>query len=145
MRVVGAEDSVNTYDLVALADLGLVYTTTVGLEMAMSGLPVIVAGETHYRGKGFTTDPSNWEEYFSALDRDLANLQSAKLDQRQIDMAWHYAYRFFFDYPQPYPWHLLHFWKDAESTPLNQIFSEAGQAKYARTFDHLLGQPFEWD
>ena len=29
------EEKVNTYDLIAAADLGLVYTTTVGLEMAM--------------------------------------------------------------------------------------------------------------
>ena len=30
--------------LVEIAELGLVYTTTVGMEMAMSGVPVIVSG-----------------------------------------------------------------------------------------------------
>lgn len=145
MRVVAAEDPINTYDLVAISDLGLVYTTTVGLEMALSGLPVIVAGRTHYRNKGFTADPKTWEEYFSALDRFLGDPQSARLDQEQIDKAWHYAYRFFFDYPQPFPWHLLHFWKDVESTSLSQVFSDAGQAKYSRTFEYLLGETFNWD
>ena len=57
------DDPVNTYDLVEIADLGLVYTTTVGMEMAMSGVPVIAAGQTHYRGKGFTLDPASWQEY----------------------------------------------------------------------------------
>ena len=47
------------HDLVETAGLGLVYTTTVGLEMAMSGVPVIVIGQTHYRGKGFSLDPDS--------------------------------------------------------------------------------------
>lgn len=145
MRVVAAEDSVNTYDLVEIADLGLVYTTTVGLEMAMSGLPVIVAGRTHYRGKGFTKDPSSWDEFFAMLDQALADLPAAKLTPQQIDTAWHYAYRFFFDYPQPFPWHLLHFWNDVESTPLSQLFTQHGQELYQPTFDYLLGEAFDWD
>jgi lipid A disaccharide synthetase len=56
IRLLPANANVNTYDLVQAADAGLVFTTTVGMEMAMSGLPVIVAGQTHYRGKGFTLD-----------------------------------------------------------------------------------------
>ncbi|MEX1248218.1 MAG: hypothetical protein WEA61_07010 [Anaerolineales bacterium] len=145
LHLVAAEDPVNTYDLLDIADLGLVYTTTVGLEMAMSSLPVIVAGRTHYRGKGFTHDPESWDEYFSTLDSCLWDLTAARLNPQQVDTAWHYAYRFFFDYPQPFPWHLLHFWKDVETTPLSAIFSDEGQARYARTFDYLLGRPFDWD
>lgn len=145
MHVVRAEDPVNTYDLIDLADLGLVYTTTVGLEMAMIGLPVIVAGETHYRRKGFTIDPESWEGYFGSLDKTLQDLPLARLDPDAVDTAWHYAYCFFFDYPQPFPWHLLHFWSDVEATPLNKIFTADGQAQYARTFDYLLGAPFDWD
>jgi hypothetical protein len=143
MHVIAAEDPINTYDLIAIADLGLVYTTTVGLELAMSGVPVIVAGKTHYRGKGFTTDPNSWDEYFSSIDRNLADI--TKLSSDQIDHAWHYAYRFFFDYPQPFPWHLLHFWKDVKATPLSYILSDDGLTKYELTFDYLLGEPFEWD
>jgi hypothetical protein len=145
LRVVAAEDQVNTYDLVEIADLGLVYTTTVGLEMAMSGLPVIVAGRTHYRSKGFTQDPESWDEYFSMLDAAMANLSAARLTPNQIDSAWHYAYRFFFDYPQPFPWHLLHFWKDAETTPVSELFTVDGQKRYKLTLDYLLGESFEWD
>ncbi len=145
VHVVRAEDPVNTYDLVDLAALGLVYTTTVGLEMAMSGLPVIVSGKTHYRGKGFTFDPGSWEDYFAALDKTLQNLPKAHLSPDLVDTAWHYAYHFFFDYPQPFPWHLLHFWKDVETTPLSQVFDEEGRGKYSRAFDYLLGKPFDWE
>lgn len=145
MHIVRAEDPINTYDLIDLADLGLVYTTTVGLEMAMGGLPVIVAGKTHYRNKGFTINPESWDEFFVVLDKTLEDLPSARLNPDQVDQAWHYAYRFFFDYPQPFPWHLLHFWKDVETTPLSDVLDKSGQAKYSRTFDYLLGEPFDWD
>jgi hypothetical protein len=105
IRLVGFDDPINTYDLIAIADLGLVYTTTVGLEMAMSGTPVIVLGNTHYREKGFTLDPSSWDEYFQMLDSALKASENKRLSEQQVRRAWHYAYRFFFDYPRPFPWH----------------------------------------
>ncbi|MEN8173777.1 MAG: hypothetical protein ABFS03_12980, partial [Chloroflexota bacterium] len=67
IHLLPADAKVNTYDLVNTADIGLVFTTTVGMEMAMSGLPVIVTGETHYRGKGFTLDAESWDTYFQIL------------------------------------------------------------------------------
>ena len=69
----------NTYDLMDMADLGLVYTTTVGLEMAMRGIPVVVAGKTHYRNRGFTQDPHTWVEYFKTLNKNLENVQELAL------------------------------------------------------------------
>jgi len=68
IHLVAAEDPINTYDLVETANLGLVYTTTTGLEMAMSGVPVIVSGQTHYRGKGFTFDPDSWDSFYKLID-----------------------------------------------------------------------------
>ena len=62
-----ASTQVNACDLVNAADLGLVFTTTVGMEMVMSGLPVIVTGQTHYRGKGFTLDAESWDSYYDII------------------------------------------------------------------------------
>ncbi|MQC26236.1 MAG: hypothetical protein DWG76_02150 [Chloroflexi bacterium] len=145
MRLVAAGDPVNTYDLIEAADLGMVYTTTVGLEMAMSGLPVIVVGQTHYRSKGFTRDPHSWEEYFADLEASLADLSAARPTPEQVDTAWHYAYRFFFDYPQPFPWHLLHFAEDTSAVSPADLFSPEGQGQYAASFDYLTGTAFEWN
>jgi len=144
LRVVRAGDLINTYDLIALADLGLVYTTTVGMEMAMSGLPVIVVGQTHYRDKGFTQDPISWEDYFERLEKNLADLKGARLGEEKINQAWHYAYRFFFDYPQIFPWHLLHFWEDVKDFPLEKLFGDEGQAQFRDSFDILSGNAFDW-
>ena len=111
IHLVPADAKINTYDLVEIADLGLVYTTTVGMEMVMSGIPVIVAGQTHYRAKGFTLDPECWQDYFELLNRGAGRPGTSRPSQRQVEQAWNYAYRFFFEYPHPFPWHLLQMWR----------------------------------
>jgi hypothetical protein len=145
IHLVSAEAPINTYDLVEIADLGLVYTTTVGLEMAMSGLPVLAIGQTHYRGKGFTLDPDSWEAYFTLLEQVLADPQAFRLSQAQVDRAWEYAYRFFFEYPHPFPWHLVHMWADVAEWPVGRVLSEEGQAAFGDTFRYLVGEPVAWE
>ncbi len=144
IHLIPANAKVNTYDIVEIADLGLVYTTTVGMEMTMSGVPVIVVGNTHYQGKGFTLDPESWEAYFELLTTALADLGLVRLSQAQVDQAWNYAYRFFFEYPQPFPWHLVHFWKDLDTWPLSRLLSEEGLSIYQKTFKYLVGEPIHW-
>jgi hypothetical protein len=144
IHLVPANARVNTYDIVELADLGLVYTTTVGMEMAMSGVPVIVVGNTHYRGKGFTHDPQSWEAYFEMLNDILAAPGLYHLSQAQVEQAWNYAYRFFFEYPHPFPWHLVHFWKDLEAWPLSRFLGDDGISSYQKTFSYLVGEPIQW-
>ena len=139
IRLVAAGDAINTYDLLEIADLGLVYTTTVGMEMAMSGVPAIVTGQTHYRGKGFTIDPDSWEDYFLQLNQQIQAATSyskttPRLERSQVELAWQYAYRFFFNYPTPFPWHLLHFWNELEDWPLSRVLSPEGQAAYGEAF-----------
>jgi hypothetical protein len=144
IHLVPADAKINTYDIVEISQLGLVYTTTVGMEMAMSGLPVIVVGNTHYRGKGFSLDPGSWEDYFKQLQQVLASPQEYRLSVQQVELVWNYAYRFFFQYPQPFPWHLLHMWDDLEEWPLSRTLSQEGQAWFGDTFRYLLGEPIKW-
>lgn len=141
IHLVAAEDPINTYDLVETANLGLVYTTTTGLEMAMSGVPVIVSGQTHYRGKGFTFDPDSWDSFFKLIDELILSGKNSQLTQEQVKQAWNYAYRFFFEYPCPFPWHLLHFWEEQKTKPMSYVLSEQGQSEYGDTFRYLVGEP----
>jgi hypothetical protein len=145
IHLVPAAAKINTYDIVEIADLGLVYTTTVGMEMAMSGVPALVVGRTHYRGKGFTLDPDTWDSYFSLLDRVISEPEGFRMSKEQVDLAWNYAYRFFFEYPQPFPWHLLRLWNDVDNNPMGQVLSRQGLSRYAKTFRYLAGDPVEWD
>ncbi len=144
-RLIEAESSMNTYDLIEISDLGLVYTTTVGLEMAMSGIPVIVAGKTHYRDKGFTLDPDSWESLSEHLEKTISDPRANKLTSDQVENAWHYAYCFFFEYPCPFPWHRRDFWKKIEVWPIEKTLSEDGLAIFGDTFRYLTGEPRIWD
>ena len=144
IHVIGALDPINTYDLIEIADLGLAYTTTVGVETAMNGRPVIACGDTHYRKRGFTIDPNTWEEYFAALENVLSDLPAHRLTGEQTAKAWNYAYRFFFEYPRPFPWRLMNFWDDLEVWPLNKVLSEEGMSHFGDTFKFLVGEPFTW-
>jgi hypothetical protein len=144
IHLVEADEAVNTYDLIEVADLGLVYTTTVGMEMAMSGVPVAVAGQTHYRNRGFTLDAGDWQAYFAGLAQVLADPASLRLSQAQVAQAWRYAYRFYFDYPCAFPWHLLYFWDNMEQYPLDQVLSAAGQQQFGEAFRGLAGERRDW-
>jgi hypothetical protein len=134
----------NTYDIVEIADLGLVYTTTVGMEMAMAGLPVIVAGKTHYAGKGFTIDPPTWQAYMQTLDEILLNPADFRLSPAQVEQAWLYAYLFFFEFSLPFPWHLLWLGEDFRMRPMRYVLSLEGKARYSQTFGYLAGEPLDW-
>lgn len=144
IHLVAFDAPVNTYDLVQIADVGLVYTTTVGLEMAMSGVPVIAAGRTHYRGRGFTLDADSWQAYFQILETVLANPASLRLDHEKLRQAWHYAYCFFFAYPMVFPWHLQHLEKDTQEWQLSRVLSTEGQAEFSQTFRRLTGEARQW-
>jgi hypothetical protein len=144
VHLVGPREKINTYDIMQIADIGLVYTTTVGMEMAMHGIPVLVAGLTHYRGRGFTIDPASWEDYFGQLGKILKSPKKYRLRQSQIDMAWQYGYYFFFEFPRPFPWHLVRVWDDYQERPMNLVLNPEGQEKYGRTFEYLTGEVLDW-
>ncbi|HSN94750.1 MAG TPA: hypothetical protein VLR89_06775 [Anaerolineaceae bacterium] len=144
IHLIRPEDPINTYDLIELASVGLVYTTTVGLEMAMAGLPVVVTGRTHYAQKGFTYDPVDWPAYQNMLDKILAKPREARLSPKQTEQAWLYAYLFFFEFSLPFPWHLLWLAEDFKARPLRFVLNQQGQARYAQTFNYLVGEPLDW-
>jgi hypothetical protein len=145
VRLVGPMDKVNTYDLMELICLGLVYTTTTGLEMVMNRIPVVVAGETHYRGRGFTMDPTSWDEYFSLLIKISGNSIPFHLTEKQVELAWRYAYHFFFTYPLPFPWHLGSLSKDIKNWPMDRVLGSEGRNEYGQTFRYLAGEPIDWN
>lgn len=144
IHLVRPDEKVNTYDLLEVTDFGLVYTTTVGLEMAMRGIPVVVAGQTHYRNRGFTHDPDSWEAYFDTLRSLLPDLESARLTQNQVELSWRYSYLFFFHFSKPFPWHLLDLEEDYKARPVEFTLGEEGRQRYDQTLAFLTGEPLVW-
>lgn len=83
------------YDLLPICTVGLVHTTTVGIEMAAKGIPVITTARAPYRSFGFTLDPTNQKDYYDDLERCLAGQKHIQC-QRQIEKA--YKFILFYHY-----------------------------------------------
>ncbi len=96
ITIVLPQSEISSYRLIELADLVLTYSSTIGLEAALMGKPVQVAGQTHYRGKGFTIDTKSQSEYFKELAAQLENKNSNKTVD--VSIARRYAYLFFKKY-----------------------------------------------
>jgi hypothetical protein len=82
------DTDIDTYSIIDYIDTGIVYSTSVGLEMAYNGTPVITSGQSHYRGHGFTIDPEGIREY---TDR-LSNIQDQRCTYEMQQLAQRYAY-----------------------------------------------------
>jgi capsule polysaccharide modification protein KpsS len=100
IEVLAANDPTSSYGLMDACDFGLVFTSTTGLELALNGKPVVVAGNTHYRGKGFTVDVKSAEDFDVALERLSASTRYFRPD---IERVRRYANLFFFDAPITIP------------------------------------------
>ena len=140
ITVLPAEAPINTYAIMQIADLGLVYASTAGLEMAVRGIPVVCGiSNQHFNQKGFTIDPESQGEYFYQIDRILQNPQEFRLSGRQIELAWCYADVYFNQWPRAFPWLAgPNFWKDLTEWPLDRMLSDEGHNKYGSVFDIML-------
>lgn len=98
VRIIGPEERISSYALVEASDTVLVYSSTTGLEASVSGRPVVVAGEVHYRGRGFTVDLDAPEDLTRVIDEGVPSLTPA-----QVELARRYAYAYFFRLMTPVP------------------------------------------
>ena len=85
--ILSPKAKIRVYELFPIVKVGLVHTSTVGIEMAGRGLPVITTARSPYRGFGFTLDPLNKKDYFDILKKTLDGEKSIILD-RQLDLSW---------------------------------------------------------
>ena len=85
------------YDLLPSAKLGLVHTTTVGVEMAARGMPVITTARSPYRGLGFTIDADSPAAYFELLGRTLRG-ETIVPRKLQMDLAYKFILFNFYHY-----------------------------------------------
>jgi hypothetical protein len=62
-NILHADTNVDTYKLFDILDAGIVYSSTVGLEMSYNNIPVITGGYPPYHGFGITFDPADTNDY----------------------------------------------------------------------------------
>lgn len=71
--LIDSTSPVNSYDLVDAMDFGIVYGSTIGLEIAYAGKPCIVAGAPHYLDQPFAITPKSTADYFDRIRALAAN------------------------------------------------------------------------
>jgi len=93
------DTEVNTYELLDDLDAGVVFNSTVGLEMVYRGIPVVTGGDTHYRGLDITYDPDDQSAYFDTLSR----IGSLEMPPERTARARRYAYYLMVKKHIPFP------------------------------------------
>ncbi|MEO5579214.1 MAG: hypothetical protein ABIR58_01035, partial [Gemmatimonadaceae bacterium] len=91
VRVISAEEDVSPANLFEMIDGGVTVYGTGGLELALMGKPVILAGEAHYGGLGFTNDGHTPAAYRDFLRRAAA-LSPLTSDQRAAVRKYAYSH-----------------------------------------------------
>lgn len=100
VKLIGATAEISPRAFYDAIDGAVTAYGTAGLEVALLGKPVILAGEAHYGAKGFTYDAESAEGYRDLL-RQVAHL--TRLNAEQLDLARKYAHCYFVRRQIPLP------------------------------------------
>jgi hypothetical protein len=101
VKIIPPESDLSTYTLADMSVAGLVYGTKLAMELGTRPQPVIIAGESYCRGKGFSYDVSSTEEYLNILDRILTLPRNTpEMMARARLFAYHFYFRRMFVLPQ---------------------------------------------
>lgn len=90
IKIINPSDPTSSYSLMKISDVGLVYTSTTGLEMALENKPVIISANAHYSNLNLMFEPKNIEEYYSLLEQTLKPIE------RQIENVQKYLFLLYF-------------------------------------------------
>jgi hypothetical protein len=87
-----SHEKVSSYELISKMEYGLVYSSTIGLEIAYRGLPCVVAGKPYYRKKGFVIAPDSKEKYFQIIEELNVKNFKAAINRDEIISLIYYLY-----------------------------------------------------
>jgi hypothetical protein len=99
VRLVPSKQTLSSYALLAHCQAALVYTSTIGVEAALRGIPVVVGAKVYYRDRGFTLDVHDRADFRRLLDEAM----SRRLDSDEVQRARRFAYLLMFRYLKPIP------------------------------------------
>ena len=90
VRIVLPEDSVNAYSLAEEADVGLTFGSTIGLEMAMLGKPVLLASKALYEHGSQILTVRSKESLPGMLERCLQASTNREIQREAFRLAYYY-------------------------------------------------------
>ena len=106
VKIIDANRKINSWSILSITNLGLVHTSTVGMELGLLGVPCCVVSRTHFRDKGFTVDVNTQEDYFDLL-KQFKGLSNNQINETK-KIALKYAYLLFEKYQYYLPFLLQH-------------------------------------
>lgn len=122
--LVDSDAPISIYDLLPYVSLGIVYTTTAGLEMSCMGIPVITVGQAPYRGKGFTFEPQDKEDYYQKIEDVLR--KNEKIENIEL-LAKKFLLLYYFVYMLPNPFYEYSHENGAKMYDYNENILEYGR------------------
>lgn len=141
LTLIPGKDRVNTYDLMERAQCGVVFSSTVGLEMAMMGKTVLVGSDVYYARKGFTLDPDSRRDYLDLLTRLVSDPAAFELSEAAVTDAKLYYFLLHFAGQWPYPY-------DKPSSigrmPPAELVGSGQISRYLGTLDAIATDPTTW-
>ena len=140
---VAADDPSNTYDLLRTARVVLLFTSTLGVEATMLGIPVVTSTDCYYAALGFVWNARTVGEYFEligqALDGGLRVTDEARRDAALtygLTQNWAQMKTFFTPTPPDFPrWTALHpraLWQLEDTADLMQALITRTPLSYLR-------------
>ena len=117
IKIIPPESRVSSYTLTELSHAALVYSSNIGLEIAVRGIPVIVAGGANIRGKGISHDVDSPEEYLHLLDT-VTNLS---MPADAVARARRYAYYLYFQRMVPFKYMNMPTWGTMSGWDFNSL------------------------
>jgi hypothetical protein len=99
VRMVFPDEKVNAYALAEEADLGLTFGSTIGLEMAMLGKPVLLASRALYGNGLKILTLSSRESLPAMLEKCLHASPDREIQRQAFRLAYYYIFAFELSFP----------------------------------------------
>lgn len=90
--IIEPNEKVNSYELIKDMEFGLVYSSTIGLEIAYHEKVCVVAGLPYFKGKPFLLSPSSSYDYFSTIKALCLNQLSFSIDRDELIRTINFIY-----------------------------------------------------
>jgi len=138
IMLVDGASPIDSYALADMAHVVMAYSSRIGLELAVRGKRPWLAGETTYRGKGFTRDLVSKQQMIDLLDGWAFD---DALSGAEIELSERFAYLWFFRYVTRVP--LLRPPAGRFSLPTFRVLGPGGHAVVENLCEAIVtGRPF---
>ena len=142
---VDANSEVNTFDLLPVVDLGLVYMSDIGFEMVLDDTPVIGAANSKYSGYGIIIEPETRNEYFEALDGFIEHQGAGfVVTEKQKKLARYFAHLLWNRIVKPFPWRPGGFWGYEQEFRMKELVDLVPGSRFQQAFNCLEDGCTDW-